>query len=132
MELSGPDRPYEYLYWQAQASGKLCKTTPSSKEVQLLGANHGREPLAEAELRGYLDYWSHASDLWNYIGYNYVFTVFNFIKYPPQHFFEARRNSEDLTAELPPIPERFTFPSKACRLFGHCLSFPWRRVREAS
>jgi hypothetical protein len=123
MELSGAGRPYEYLYWQAQASGKLGKTTLSSKEGHLIGANHAREPLTEAELRGYLDYWSHASDLWNYIGYNYVFTVFNFIKYPPEHFFEARRNSEDLVGELPPIPQRFTFQEQSMQIVRSLFQF---------
>jgi hypothetical protein len=123
MELSGVDRPYEYLYWQAQASGKLCKTTPSSNGVQLIGASHGREPLTEAELRGYLDYWSHASDLWNYLGYHYVFTVFNFIKYPPEHFFEARKNSEDLMWEIPPIPERFTLQEQSMQIIRSFFKF---------
>ena len=116
MELSGADRPYEYLYWQAQASGELFKAIPDQQKIHGVVANHSRGPLSEAALRGYLDYGTHASDLWNYIGYNYLFTVFNFIKYPPEHFFEARRNSEDLMPEIPPIPQRFTLQEQSMQI----------------
>jgi hypothetical protein len=107
---------YEYLFYQARASGKLFKITPGPEDVNAVIANRRSELLSEAPLRGYFDYWSHASDLWNYIGYNYVFTVFNLLKYPPERFFEARRNSEDQTSDVPPIPERFTFREQSMQL----------------
>lgn len=116
MELSGADRPYEYLYWQARASGKIPETSPDPEKIPLAAANHGRDPFGEAGLRGYLDYRSHASDLWNYIGYKHFFTVFNFMKYPPERFFEARINSEDPVWEVPPIPERFTLHDQSMQI----------------
>lgn len=105
------DKTYEYLFWQAEASGKLLNSTPRSKEIgkAFFGDDAKlRERMTEAALRGYIDYWSHASDLWNYIGYNFVFTVFNFLKYPPERFFEARKASQDQQPDIPPIPDRFT------------------------
>jgi hypothetical protein len=122
MELSAGGT-YEYLFWQAQASGKLFKITPGSEEGKAAIANHGRELLSEPALRGYFDYWSHASDLWNYLGYNYVFTVFNFLKNPPERFFEARRNSEDQMWDVPPIPERFTFPEQSMQIIRSFFQF---------
>ena len=114
---------YEYLFWQAQASGKLFKITPGSEEAKAVVANRGRELLSDAALRGYFDYWSHASDLWNYLGYNYVFTVFNFLKNPPERFFEARRNSEDQMWDVPPIPERFTFQEQSMQIIRSFFQF---------
>jgi lysophospholipase L1-like esterase len=105
-------KPYEYLLWQAVASGKLPQNIFGSGAA----ANPGSEMWSEAALRGYCDYWSHASDLWNYIGYNYAFTVFNFLQYPPEHFFEARKNSEDQTPDNPAIPERFTFREQSMQI----------------
>jgi lysophospholipase L1-like esterase len=103
---------YGYLNWQAQASGKLAKINPGSEEAQMVVADRSREFLSEAALRGYFDYLSYASDLWNYIGYNYLFTVFNSLKTPPERFFEARKNSQDQEGNVPPIPERFTLPEQ--------------------
>jgi hypothetical protein len=116
MELSGADRPYEYLYWQGRASGKISETTPDAEKAHMGVANHDRDQFGEAALRGYLDYRSHASDLWNYIGYNHVFTVFNFMKYPPERFFELRRISEDPVWEVPPVPERFTLHDQSMQI----------------
>lgn len=66
--------------------------------------------MSEPSLRGYFDYWTHASDLWNYIGYNYLFTVFNPLKYPPDRSFYPIRKLDDEAyqgAVILPIPERF-------------------------
>jgi hypothetical protein len=122
MELSSGGT-YEYLFWQARASGKFLKITDGSEEVNALVASHRAELLSEPALRGYFDYWSHASDFWNYLGYNYVFTVFNSLKYPPGRFFEARRNSEDETLDVPPIPERFKFQEQSMQLIRILLQF---------
>jgi hypothetical protein len=113
---------YDYLFWQAQASGKLFKAVPGSEEAKAVVANRGRELLSDAALRGYFDYWSHASDLWNYLGYNYVVTVFNLLK-NPERFFEARRNSEDQMWVVPPIPERFTFQEQSMQIIRSFFQF---------
>ncbi len=101
---------YEYLFWQAQASGKLLTFAPRSDEIKRVFFGNDakrRQHITEAALRGTFDYWTHASDLWNYLGYNFVFTVFNFLKFP-EHFFEPRKISEDQQPDIPPIPDRFT------------------------
>ncbi len=112
------DSTYEYLFWQAEASGKLADFALRSEELQKAFFGNDlkrRERITEAALRGYFDYRCRASDLWNYIGYHYLFTVFNFLKYP-ERFFEARRNSEEQMANVAPIPERFTFPEQSMRI----------------
>ena len=123
MAPSAGSTTYEYLFWQAWASGGLFKITPGFEKGDAVIANHGGELLSEASLRGYFDYWSHASDLWNYIGYNHVFTVFNFLKYPPERFFEARRDSKDETPDLSPIPERFTFLEQSMQIIRTFFHF---------
>jgi len=113
--LMGPPQgsTYAYLFWQAQATGTLVKFTPRSEEIKkaFFGSDAKLKGiLIEACLRGYFDCWTHASDLWNYIGYNCDFTVFNPFIYPPERFFEARKKSNDEAyqdTEVPPIPERF-------------------------
>jgi hypothetical protein len=116
LQPSWGSKTYEYLRWQALASGKLRKNTPGPAEAEIAVTNPGTGLSSEAALRGYFDYWAHASDQWNYLGYNHVFTVFNFLKYPPERFFEARRNSEDQMWDNPPIPERFTFREQSMQI----------------
>ncbi len=123
MELPAGEGTYEYLFWQGQASGKLFKIASGSEQGEAVSAKRGREFLSESALRGYFDYWSHASDLWNYIGYRHVFTVFNFLKYPPDRFFEARRESKDQTPDIPPIPERFTFQEQSMKIIRSFFQF---------
>jgi hypothetical protein len=119
---------YEYLYWQAQASGKLLKIARNSDETQAAAiANRGRIVLSEAALRVYFDYWSCASNLWNYIGYKYLFTVFNFLKTPPERFFEARINSRDQEGDVPPIPERFTLQEQSMQIVRTFFNFSVER-----
>lgn len=94
---------YSYLFWQAMASGGLLNFAPRLEEFKLT-------QMSEPSLRGYFDYWTHASDLWNYIGYNYLFTVFDPLKYPPERFFTPVRKLDDEAYQntaLLPIPERF-------------------------
>jgi lysophospholipase L1-like esterase len=114
MVMGPPDGfAYAYLFWQAQAAGTLVKFTPRSEDLEKVFSGRNaklRELKIEAWLRGYFDHWIHASDLWNYIGYNYLFTVFNPLIYPPEHFFEARKKSDNEAYQytnVPPIPERF-------------------------
>jgi hypothetical protein len=106
--------PYEYLNWEAQASGELPKRT-SNSGVKSFAANRG-ELSIEGLMRGYFDHWSHASDLWNYIGYKYVFTVFNSLKSPPESFFEARSSSQDQESDVLPIPQRFSLQEQGMRI----------------
>jgi hypothetical protein len=115
MLLPSAGGPYEYLNWEAQASGELPKGTPNS-DVQAFAANRGEEPSTEGSMRGYFDFWSHASDLWNYIGYKYLFTVFNSLKVPPERFFEARSSSQDQEADVLPIPQRFSLQGQSMRI----------------
>jgi lysophospholipase L1-like esterase len=114
MQMGPPEgATYGYLFWQAQATGGLVRFAPRSEELEK--AFFGRDAqvrggLTEAWLRGNLDYWTHASDLWNYIGYNYVFTVFNPLIDPPERFSEARKKSDDEAyqdTKVLPIPDRF-------------------------
>ena len=110
---------YEYLFWQAEASGNLLTFAPRSDEIKRIFFGNDakrRQHMAEAALRGTFDYWTHASDFWNYLGYNFVFTVFNFLKYPPEHFFEPRKISEDHQADIPPIPDRFTMRDQSMQI----------------
>jgi hypothetical protein len=106
--------PYEYLNWEALASGELPKGAPN-RDIKAFAANRGEESSSEGPIRGYFDFWSHASDLWNYIGYKYVFTVFNSLKAPPERFFEARSSSQDQEADVLPIPQRFTLQGQSMR-----------------
>jgi hypothetical protein len=103
--------PYEYLNWEARASGELSKSAPNADVVA-----DGGELSTEGPIRGYFDFWSHASDLWNYIGYNYVFTVFNSLKEPPERFYEARSSSQDQEGDVLPIPQRFSLPGQSMRI----------------
>jgi hypothetical protein len=104
---------FSYLFWQTAAAGKLVRFTPRSEELEkefsVSDANL-REAKKEAWLRAYFDHWTHASDLWNYVGYNYIFTIFNPLRNPPERFFEPRKKSNDdgnQSMGVPPIPERF-------------------------
>jgi hypothetical protein len=101
---------YDYLFWQAKASGRLADFDARSAAInQAFRVNNSKlkERANEAALRGYFDFWSHASDLWNYLGYNFLFTVFNPLQYPPERFFEPRKNSTDTMGNLLEIPARF-------------------------
>jgi hypothetical protein len=101
---------YAYLFWQAQASGKLLKFQPRSdklKETILFAKDPQlRGRMTEEALRGFIDYWTHASDFWNYVGYNYFFTVKNSLA-TNKRFFEPRKNYVDRTEDVLPIAERF-------------------------
>ena len=114
---------YDYLFWQAQASGKLFKAVPGSEEAKAVVANRGRELLSDAALRGYFDYWSHASDLWNYLGYNYVFTVFNFLKYPPSAFSRPGETLKTRCGMFLLSLSDSRSRSKVCRLFDRSFNF---------
>jgi hypothetical protein len=107
--------PYGYLNWEAQASGELPKGTPNL-DVGAFAANRGEELSTEGSIRGYFDFWSHASDLWNYLGYKFVFTAFNSLKVPPERFFEARNSSQDQETDVLPIPQRFTLQEQSMRI----------------
>jgi hypothetical protein len=114
MLLPSAGGPYEYLNWEAQASGELPKGT-SNSGVKSFAADRG-ELSTEGLMRGYFDNWSHASDLWNYIGYKYVFTVFNSLKSPPESFFEARSSSQDQEGDVLPIPQRFSLQGQSMQI----------------
>jgi hypothetical protein len=114
MLLPSAGGPYEYLNWEAQASGELPKGT-SNSGVKSFAADRA-ELSTEGLMRGYFDSWSHASDLWNYIGYKYVFTVFNSLKSPPESFFEARSSSQDQEGDVLPIPQRFSLQGQSMQI----------------
>jgi len=125
---------FTYFFWQAGATGNLVKFTPRSEELAkaFSGSNANvRELKIEAWLRAYFDHWTHASDLWNYVGYNYVFTVFNPLRYPPERFFEARKKSNDdgnQSTGVPPIPERFILlRERSMELIRHAFQYSVER-----
>ena len=57
-------------------------------------------------MRGFIDCWTHASDFWNYVGYNYFFTVKNSLA-THKNLFQPRKNYVDKTEDVLPIAERF-------------------------
>jgi hypothetical protein len=111
---------FGYLFWQARASGQLIDFKPRSEAIHRVisvGDPKLKQRISELALCGYLDFWSHASDWWNYLGYNFVFTVVCPLKYPPETFFEPRKHSiEPTPPDVPPIPARFTYPEQSMEI----------------
>jgi hypothetical protein len=71
------DPPYQYLFWDSYYKGLLRLTPEETSAAQTARrAELGSEGIEE-QVGGLLDGILYFKDLWTYIGYNYIFTVWN-------------------------------------------------------
>jgi hypothetical protein len=70
--------PYRYLFWQARSFGLLEDYAPRNELVEdFERLNFGLADRFELAGAGWLDRVLRYRDLWNWIGYNYYFTIKN-------------------------------------------------------
>jgi hypothetical protein len=84
--------PYQYFYWDARVHGFLFDWAPRD------AALGPRSSLSDQAIGSDLNRWLNFNELWNYIGYRYVFTVFSNLT---THFWRRRMEAEDNEIEVP-------------------------------
>jgi len=86
--------PYQYFYWDARARHLLLDWLPRDTEADNSWLS---EPVLSASLNRYLFF----VELWNTIGYNYLFTVYS--RVIPGPFWEPRKNLTDNEIDPPDV-----------------------------
>jgi len=89
--------PYQYYFWDARARNLLIDWPARDQRLTLPW-------YAEQRMSAMLNKYLYFMDLWNTIGYDYVFTVYSTLI--PGHFWQARKNLPD--NEIDP-PEQFRY-----------------------
>lgn len=69
---------YRYVFWDAYYKGMIPLPDPWSERVRELARDERRDPAGlELHLGKWIDQFTHACDLWTYVGYRYIFTVWS-------------------------------------------------------
>lgn len=69
---------YRYVFWDAYYKGMIPLPAPWSERVRELAKDERKDPAGlELHLGKWIDQFTHACDLWTYIGYKYIFTVWS-------------------------------------------------------
>jgi hypothetical protein len=69
---------YRYIFWDAYYKGMIPLPAPWSKQVRELAMEERKEPAGlELHLGKWIDQFTYACDLWTFIGYKYIFTVWS-------------------------------------------------------
>lgn len=85
---------YRYIFWDAYYKGLLPASIARASHIRELANSQRRDPLTlETHLGKWTDALAYACDLWTYIGYKHVFTVWS---NPHAHDpFRARRHGRE-------------------------------------
>ena len=101
-------RIYEYLFWEAAAAGAL---SPSAARDDMIARLHDLRAWAktrEFQRAAWLNHWLHFQDLWTYVGYHHVFTVWNSLSLRTSRSpWAPRIESVDREAPPEPVAQRF-------------------------
>ncbi|MGA2015806.1 MAG: hypothetical protein ABSH26_02555 [Opitutaceae bacterium] len=69
---------YRYVFWDAYYKGMIPLPAPWSERVRELAREERADPAGlELHLGKWIDQFTHACDLWTYVGYKYIFTVWS-------------------------------------------------------
>lgn len=102
---------YPYVFWDAYYKGLLLRPEERLEDVEREYDDSGQQgALIELQARYRLDSLLRFNDLWNYVAYNYVFTVWNQLAAGESgNFLLPRRVYPDPadTFTLPPVEVRF-------------------------
>jgi hypothetical protein len=99
---------YGYLYWEAATAGKLRTYAPRDKAIAAwLGLQYPatREKQEELQRAAWLNHRLHFQDLWNYVGYHHVFTVWNSVARDTP--WAPRIKAVDREPPVPQVAQRF-------------------------
>ncbi len=67
---------YGYVFWDAYYKRLLPRSISASPRIHQFGRDQRRDPaLLELHLGKWIDQFAYACDLWTYVGYKYLFTV---------------------------------------------------------
>ena len=84
----------KYVFWEAYYKGLLPDDARRMVRIDELVKSKGLQyELDEIRVRGYLESIFYQADLWNWVGYNFVFTVPNHQIRLPRAFFVTPRKS---------------------------------------
>lgn len=115
--LGGVDDPtglqFKYLYWDATYKGLLPDYPPRDAFIDVLARARQTQPaVTEAQMRGRVESWLYDTDLWNWIGYELVFTApSKLIQLPAAWPTTPRRLFPDLESGIDaPTPESVRYP----------------------
>lgn len=101
-------RIYEYLYWQAVATGKVSEYAQRDAMFALLQSPWAWEKSREMQRAARLNHWMHFQDLWNYVSYHRVFTVWNSLTLRTSRSpWAPRIESVDRESAPEPLAQRF-------------------------
>ena len=69
---------YRYIFWDAYYKGLIPLRSPWSERVRELAMEERKDPSGfELHLGKWIDQFTHACDLWTFIGYKFLFTVWS-------------------------------------------------------
>ena len=92
VELLG-SAPYEYFFWDARAQDRLIDWPPRERLLE--------QPwYSERRIGSKLNKYLYFTDLWQMIGYKYIFTLYSSLI--PSPFWQARKNLPDNEIDPPP------------------------------
>jgi hypothetical protein len=113
--------PYQYFYWDARARHLLLDWPPRDSVVD---ESRLSEPVLSASLNRYLFF----VELWNTIGYDYVFTVYSRLI---PNFWQPRKNLADNEID-PPDVARYRDVELELRMLSQSGKIPnseeWQRI----
>ena len=92
------EEPYNYILWSAWIGGKMANNPPRDEKIRSLlwdGKEEIRNKATSMTVFGFIENLTHAADLWNEIGYNWVFTCSAPFLPPDIPFYTPRRQIID-------------------------------------
>jgi len=100
-----------YVYWDAYYKGLLPSDAGRMLQIESLASSRGtKDELDELKLRGLVEGIFYQTEFWNWVGYNVVFTVPNYLIRLPYAWFTAPRKTfvdPVFVATLPPVSDRY-------------------------
>jgi hypothetical protein len=97
----------KYVFWDAYYKGMLDDDAVRMKRIEENGQGAAADALTERRIRGMIESWFYDTDLWNWFGYEVMFTTPSaFVRLPFAYFTTPRRLIPD------PTPVGETYPAE--------------------
>ena len=93
---------YDYILWDAWIGGKMANNPQRDQKMRSLffgGEKESRDAEISMSIFGLVENLTHAADLWNYIGYNLVFTCSTSHYFGGIPFYAQRRRIPNFGGE---------------------------------
>lgn len=112
---NGYNYPFDYIAWQGLLRG-LLPLNLARKEDMFSAINSKSESVRlqsqEQIIHALLERVTNSSNLWNFIGYRYIFTIYSPLTPSNLWFWAPRKeiglDDENPESSIPPVPDRFT------------------------